>query len=310
MLSRRLFATAAAATKSATAASAAVTTPIPTPSSSSSTPQHMKTQLSLLPRQISPQSKRTGLLAVKLGMTRDWTSWGEHIPLTILKIDHCYVTQVKQELSPAGFMALQVGCSLLNPKNITKPVKGHLEKAGLPPLRKLAEFPVTPDALIPAGTRLDARHFSVGQYVDVVGLSKGHGYSGPMKRWNFSGQPATHGVSVSHRSHGATGSRQDPGKVFKGKRMAGRWGVERLTVNNLQVYKIDVWNELLFLKGAVPGVSGGYVMLRDAYYKGVRHEPPFPTYIHKKGDLKNRWIIMKPEKVDPFAPPRHVLPQA
>ena len=228
-------------------------------------------------------------------------------------MDQCYITQVKVSTAKKPgreMVALQVGASLLHPKNCPKTVAKHLEKAGLPPLRKFAEFQVTKDAVLPAGLRLDVRHFAPGQPIDVVGTSKGHGFTGAMKRWNFRGQPATHGASISHRSIGATGSRQDPGRVFKGKRMAGRWGGTRVTIKNVIVEKIDVLNELLFLHGCIPGVTGSYVLLRDAVSDQTEKlKAPFPTYVHKRGDLKVRWLYRKSNKTDPFGVPTNVVAQ-
>ena len=170
---------------------------------------------------------------------------------------------------------------------------------------------MSPIATVPAGTKLDVRHFAAGQYIDVVGYSKGHGTTGVMKRWNFGGQDAAHGASLSHRSLGATGSRQDPGKVFKGKRMAGRWGNERVTVQNVRVHKIDVWNELLFLHGQVPGVVGGFLQLKDAVKQPASaRKAPFPTYFPKPGasDVPPQWIHEEAATVDPFKVPHQVVP--
>ena len=245
----------------------------------------------------SKDSKRTGLIAIKCGMTRIWDAWGQQIPVTIVKLDHCFVSSQKLTKSPKGYFGLQLACSLIHPKNCNKTMTKHLEKANLPPLRKLAEFPVTEDALLPPGLRMDVRHFNVGQTLDVIGTSKGHGFTGAMVRWNFSGQNATHGTSVSHRRYvlffiisfyyfslGATGSRQDPGKVFKGKKMAGRWGHERVTIRGVVIEKMDLWNELIFLHGSIPGVVGSYLLLRDSNTDNKeKFKAPFPTYKHVKG---------------------------
>lgn len=206
---------------------------------------------------------RTGLIAQKLGMTRLFTAEGEHIPVTVLKVDHCQVVQTKT-LEKEGYNAVQLGIGERKIKNTTKPLRGHFAKAKVEPKRKLAEFRVDADHLLEVGTDLRVDHFALGQFVDVIGTSIGKGFAGSMKRHNFGGLRASHGVSVSHRSHGSTGNRQDPGRVFKGKKMAGHLGAERVTMLNLKVERIDLDEGLLLIRGAVPGHDGSFVMIRDA----------------------------------------------
>eukprot|EP00455_Lapot_gusevi_P007865 TRINITY_DN1336_c0_g1_i1.p1 TRINITY_DN1336_c0_g1~~TRINITY_DN1336_c0_g1_i1.p1 ORF type:complete len:243 (+),score=57.15 TRINITY_DN1336_c0_g1_i1:193-921(+) len=241
-------------------------------------------------------------------MTVSWDGWGVRVPLTIVKIDNNYVTQVKLKPSPKGYFGLQIGASLAKPTRVTKALRKHFEKAGTPYLRKLVEFQVSKDALLPAGFKFDPRHFLPGQYVDVIGTSTGKGTAGAMKRWGFRGQPATHGASLSHRSLGSTGCRQDPGRVFKNKKMHGRLGVETTTVQNLQVHMIDTKESLVFLKGAVPGPRGGFLVMRDAVKKKFIKAPPLPTWIRKPNDLKQRWHVAPDSPLDPFAVPKNVLP--
>lgn len=210
--------------------------------------------------------------------------WGVRMPCTVLHMDACEVVQVKDGTS-TGYTAVQLGVGEAKEKNVVKPQKGHFAAAGVSPKRALMEFRVTPDALIPPGTRLSARHFIAGQLVDVTGVSKGKGFQGAMKRHNFAGQNASHGNSVSHRALGSTGCRQDPGKVFKGKLMPGHMGVDRVTVQNLKVVKIDPMRDLVYVLGQVPGNNGTFVRLRDAI-KGARFPspPPFPTHFRSEKD--------------------------
>ena len=181
---------------------------------------------------------RSGLLAQKVGVMRIFTDAGEHVPVTVLKIDQCQVVAHRTQ-EANGYSALQVGSGTRKVKNVTRAQRGHFAKAQVEPKAKLVEFRVTPDNFIEVGAEITADHFVPGQFVDVTGTSIGKGFTGSMKRWNFGGLRATHGVSISHRSHGSTGNRQDPGKTFKGKKMAGHYGVERVTTQNLQVVRTD-----------------------------------------------------------------------
>ncbi|ANC90742.1 50S ribosomal protein L3 [Azospirillum sp. TSH100] len=221
---------------------------------------------------------RSGLIAQKVGMTRVFTDDGQHVPVTVLKVDSCQVVAVRTE-DKDGYTAVQLGAGAIKVKNVNKPERGHFAKARVEPKRKLVEFRVDADALIEVGAELSAAHFVAGQYVDVTGTSIGKGFAGAMKRWNFGGLRATHGVSVSHRSHGSTGNRQDPGKVFKNKKMAGHLGDERVTVLNLQVVAVDEARGLIMLKGAVPGAEGGWLRIRDAVKKKAPEGLPFPAGI-------------------------------
>ena len=221
---------------------------------------------------------RSGLIAQKVGMTRVFTDDGQHVPVTVLKVDSCQVVAVRTE-DKDGYTAVQLGAGAIKVKNVTKPQRGHFAKARVEPKRKLVEFRVDADALIEVGAELSAAHFLPGQFVDVTGTSIGKGFAGAMKRWNFGGLRATHGVSVSHRSHGSTGNRQDPGKVFKNKKMAGHLGDEKVTVLNLKVVSVDEDRGLIFLKGAVPGAEGSWLRIRDAVKKKAPEGLPFPAGI-------------------------------
>ena len=219
---------------------------------------------------------RSGVIAQKLGMTRVFTEDGLHVPVTVLKIDACQVVDVRTE-DKNGYNAVQLGWGTAKVKNVSKPMRGHFAKAKVEPKRKLAEFRVSADALLEIGAEITAEHFVPGQHVDVVGTSIGKGFAGAMKRHNFSGLEASHGVSVSHRSHGSTGNSQDPGRVFKGKKMAGHMGNVRVTGQNLEVVVTDAERGLVLVKGSVPGAKGGYVLVSDAKKKTLPESVPFPA---------------------------------
>jgi len=219
---------------------------------------------------------RTGLIAQKLGMSRTFNEEGAHVPVTVLKVDKCEVVAVRTA-ERDGYTAVQLGVGKAKPRNTTKAQRGHFAKAKVEPKRKLAEFRVTADALLDIGAELAANHFVPGQFVDVTGTTIGKGFAGSMKRWNFHGLRATHGVSVSHRSHGSTGNRQDPGRTFPNKKMAGHLGVERVTTLNLKVVATDVDRGLIMIRGAVPGHEGSYVLVRDAVKRKAPKEVPFPA---------------------------------
>lgn len=219
---------------------------------------------------------RTGLLAKKLGMTRLFREDGTHVPVTVLHLDEVQVVAARTE-EKDGYNAVQLGWGTAKVKNVTKPNKGHFAKAKVEPKAKLAEFRVDADALIEIGATISPEHFVIGQRVDVTGTTKGKGFAGGMKRWNFRGLEASHGVSVSHRSLGSTGNRQDPGKTFKNKKMPGHLGVEQVTTLNLEVAAVDVARGLVMLKGAVPGAKGGFVLVRDAVKVAAPKEAPYPA---------------------------------
>lgn len=223
---------------------------------------------------------RTGLIAEKLGMSRLLTEKGEHIPITLLKVDNCQVVATKTT-EKDGYSAIQLGVGTAKVKRLSKAMRGHYAKAKVEPKKKLVEFRVSEDALLNVGDHLSVEHFLNGQYVDVTGTSIGKGFAGAMKRHNFGGLRASHGVSVSHRSHGSTGQRQDPGKVFKGKKMAGHMGAERVTVQNLKVVLTDPEKGLIGILGAVPGNPGGYVLIQDAVKKKSPENLPFPAGLLK-----------------------------
>ena len=218
---------------------------------------------------------RSGVIAQKLGMTRIFTDAGEHVPVTVLKVDHCQVVAHRTE-EKNGYTALQVGVGKAKVKNVSKAERGRFAVAQVEPKRKLAEFRVAAEELIPVGAEITADHFVAGQFVDVTGTSTGKGFAGAMKRWNFGGLRATHGVSVSHRSIGSTGGRQDPGKTFKNKKMPGHLGAERVTTQNLRVVQTDVERGLILVEGAVPGVKGGWIFVRDAVKRALPKDAPKP----------------------------------
>ena len=218
---------------------------------------------------------RSGVIAQKVGMTRIFTDAGEHVPVTVLKLEKLQVVAHRTE-EKNGYTALQLGVGTRKPSRLTKAARQNFAVANVEPKRKLQEFRVSADNLIDVGSEITAEHFVPGQFVDVTGTSQGKGFQGAMKRWNFGGLRATHGVSVSHRSHGSTGQRQDPGKVFKGKKMAGHMGDERITTQNLVVVKTDADRGLLMIRGAVPGSKGGWVIVRDAVKKAAHKDAPKP----------------------------------
>ena len=206
---------------------------------------------------------RTGIIAAKVGMTRIFDEKGDHIPVTILKMEEVQVVARKtQELH--GYEALQVGYGHAKPSRLTKPMREYFAKRKIEPKKKLKEFRIAAENALEEGASLTVGHFAKGQYIDVAGITIGRGFTGAMKRWNFGGMRASHGVSISHRAHGSTGQCQDPGRVFKGKKMAGHYGSERVTIQNLKVVDLDEEKGLLLVKGAVPGHKGGYVYVRDA----------------------------------------------
>jgi large subunit ribosomal protein L3 len=218
---------------------------------------------------------RSGVIAQKLGMTRVFTDAGEHVPVTVLKLENCQVVG-HRTMEKNGYVALQLGAGTRRASRVSKAMRGHFAVSKIEPKRKLAEFRVPADALIPVGAEITADHFVVGQFVDVTGTSIGKGFAGGMKRWNFRGLRATHGVSVAHRSIGGTGGRQDPGKTFKNKKMAGHMGDETVTTLNLKVVRTDVEKGLLLVEGAVPGSKGGWIMVRDAVKKALPKDAPKP----------------------------------
>ena len=221
---------------------------------------------------------RTGLIAQKLGMSRVFDAEGNHLPVTVLKLEHCQVV-AQRTREKDGYSALQLGAGQVKVKRLTKAQRGHFAKAKVEPKRKLSEFRVAEDALLEVGTELSVSHFVPGQLVDVTGTSIGKGFAGAMKRHNFAGLRASHGVSISHRAHGSTGNSQDPGKVFKGKKMAGHMGDHRVTTQNLKVVSTDEERGLILIQGAVPGSDGGWVMVRDAVKRTRPEEAPYPAGI-------------------------------
>jgi large subunit ribosomal protein L3 len=225
---------------------------------------------------------RAGVITQKLGMTRIYTEAGEQVPVTVLKLDKCQVVAQRTE-EKNGYTALQLGAGLAKVKRTGKALRGHFARAQVEPKRHMAEFRVSPDNLIEVGAELTADHFVVGQFVDVTGTSIGKGFAGSMKRHNFGGGRATHGNSITHRAHGSTGQRQDPGKVFKGKKMAGHLGDERVTTQNLRVVKTDVDRGLIMVAGAVPGASGGWILVRDAAKRALPEGVPVPGAFRAAG---------------------------
>jgi large subunit ribosomal protein L3 len=218
---------------------------------------------------------RSAIIARKLGMTRIYNDVGEHVPVTVLALDGCQVVSQRTK-ERDGYVALQLGAGRAKAKNTPRAMRGHFAKANVEPKRHLAECRVTEENLIEVGAEFTADHFVPGQFVDVTGTSIGKGFAGAMKRHNFGGLRATHGVSVSHRSHGSTGNRQDPGKVFKGKKMAGHMGQVRVTTQNLRIAKVDVPRGLILVEGGVPGAEGSWIMVKDAVKRPRPAEAPVP----------------------------------
>src|SRR3954454_5048354 len=218
---------------------------------------------------------RSGVIAQKIGMSRVFTDAGAHVPVTVLRLANCQVV-AHRTMEKDGYVALQLGSGTRKVKNVTKAERGNFAIAKVEPKRTVTEFRVSEDALIPVGAEITADHFLPGQFVDVTGNSIGKGFAGGMKRWNFGGLRATHGVSISHRSIGSTGGRQDPGKTFKNKKMPGHMGVDRVTTLNLKVVSTDVERGLIMLEGAVPGHKGGWITVRDAVKKTLPKEAPKP----------------------------------
>ena len=221
---------------------------------------------------------RSGIIAKKLGMTRLFMDDGKQIPVTVLQLDGLQVVS-QRTADKHGYSAVQLGTGTIKAKRVSQAMRGHFAVAQVEPKRKVAEFRVAPENLIEVGAEITAEHYAAGQFVDVSGTSIGKGFAGAMKRHNFKGLRASHGVSVSHRSHGSTGQCQGPGKVFKGKKMAGHMGAAKVTTQNLQVVKTDLDRGLILIKGAVPGSKGGWVTVKDAVKKPLPDGVPFPAAI-------------------------------
>ncbi|MBH66977.1 MAG: 50S ribosomal protein L3 [Rhodospirillaceae bacterium] len=245
---------------------------------------------------------RSGMIALKMGMTRVFDADGQHVPVTVLKVDNCQVLAQKSE-EKDGYNALQLGVGTAKVKRVSKQMRGHFAKAEVEPKQRLAEFRVSADALVDVGSEILVDHFIEGQKVDVVGTSIGKGFAGAMKRHNFHGLRASHGVSVSHRSHGSTGNSQDPGKVWKGKKMAGHMGDARITAQNLTIISTDVENGIILVKGAVPGSKGSYVLVKDAIKASVPEKAPYPASLNtgtveQSETEENNKTDMKDETLD------------
>ncbi|WP_373487705.1 50S ribosomal protein L3 [Blastomonas sp.] len=221
---------------------------------------------------------RTGVIAKKVGMTRLFQEDGRHVPVTVLSLEDCQVVSVKNQ-DRDGYVAVQLGAGAAKPKNVNKPQREHFAKAEVAPKMLMAEFRVADDAILDVGATISAEHFVAGQLVDITGHTQGKGFAGAMKRWGFGGMRATHGVSISHRAHGSTGQRQDPGKVFKNKKMAGHMGDRQRTQQNLEVVRTDEARGLIFVKGSVPGSKGGWLMVRDSVKVPMHADAPYPAGI-------------------------------
>ena len=227
---------------------------------------------------------RSGVIAKKLGMTRLFLEDGKQVPVTVLQLDSLQVV-AQRTADKDGYTAVQLGAGVAKANRTTAGQRGHFAKANVAPKRRVVEFRVTPENLIEVGAEITAEHYLAGQYVDIAGTSVGKGFAGAMKRHNFGGLRASHGVSVSHRSHGSTGQCQDPGRVFKGKKMAGHMGSVRVTTQNLQVVKTDADRGLIMVKGAVPGSAGGWVTVKDAVKKPAFADAPYPAAIRGSDSL-------------------------
>ncbi len=234
---------------------------------------------------------RTGLIARKEGMSRIFDEDGRHVPVTVLKVDDCQVIAVCSE-EKDGYVSVQLGAGKAKVKRTSKQNRGHFAKAKVEPKKKLAEFRVSNENILEVGAELGANHFVAGQYVDVTGTSIGKGFAGAMKRHNFGGMRASHGVSISHRAHGSTGQCQEPGRVFKGKKMAGHMGAERVTTQNLQIVGVDLEDNLILVKGAVPGAKQGWVLIKDAVKK------PFPEGVPMPAGFRGDVVADEQEQVE------------
>jgi large subunit ribosomal protein L3 len=221
---------------------------------------------------------RTGVIAKKMGMTRLFQEDGRHVPVTVLALENVQVV-ARKEAGRDGYTALQLGAGTAKVKNVAKPQRGHFGKAEVEPKARVAEFVVADDALLDVGAEITADHFVAGQYVDIQGSTQGKGFQGGMKRWGFGGMRATHGVSVSHRALGSTGQRQDPGRVFKNKKMAGHMGAKNRTQQNLEIVRTDLERGLLFVKGSVPGHKGGWLLVKDSVKIARPDAAPYPAGI-------------------------------
>jgi len=219
---------------------------------------------------------RTGVIAKKMGMMRVFADDGAHVPVTVLQLEKLTVVGNRTQ-EKDGYVSVVLGAGSPKVKRMTKALRGQFAKVNVEPKSKIVEFRVDADNLVPVGSEITADHYVPGQFIDVAGISIGKGFAGAMKRWNFGGLRATHGVSVSHRSHGSTGQRQDPGKVFKGKKMAGHLGQERVTTQSLTVVRVDVERGLIFVKGSVPGSEGSWVEVRDAAKIALHKDAPKPA---------------------------------
>lgn len=226
---------------------------------------------------------RTGVIATKVGMTRVFGESGRHIPVTVLQLEQCRVVGHRTS-DRDGYSAMQIGSGIAKTKRVSKANRTVFGKRNVEPPKKVVEFRVPEDAFVDVGTEISADHFVAGQFVDLVGTSKGKGFAGAMKRHGFHGLRASHGVSISHRSHGSTGNCQEPGKVWKGKKMAGHMGDERVTVQNLEVVGTDVEKGVILVKGAIPGAKGGYVLISDALKRALPEGVPFPTAVRGSGE--------------------------
>ena len=234
---------------------------------------------------------RCGIVVRKLGMSRLFNESGEHVPVTVLRIEDLEVLSIKT-VDKDGYTAVQLGFSNKKPKNISKPLRGVFAKAKVEPKEKVVEFRVSEDAVLKIGDKLGVNHFVAGQKVDAVGLSKGKGFSGAMKRHNFGGMQASHGVSISHRSHGSTGNSQDPGRTWKGKKMAGQYGNVRITTQNLNVVKLFEEEGLILIEGSVPGSKNGVVFIRDAIKYKTPDNAPFPAGLANENKTNNEDISL------------------
>ena len=251
---------------------------------------------------------RSGLIAQKMGMTRIFTDSGEHVSVTVLKVDDCQVVDVRTD-EKNGYTAVQVGAGTAKAKNVSKPLRGHFARAKVEPKRQLVEFRVSEDAMLNIGDEFTANHFVTGQMVDVAGTSVGKGFAGAMKRHNFGGLEATHGVSISHRSHGSTGNSQDPGKVFKGKKMAGHMGAERVTVQNLSVVRTDADQGLIMVSGSVPGHKGSWVKIFDAVKSDMPEDAPFPAGLRGGAALQEDESVAEEAQAEQPEAPADATPE-